>query len=288
METIKISYNRKTKIVEEFEKQEFVQEVKKPSLLKKMGLGQKEYGTIHFQNGNIVSADMEYLVNAKTIIANTFTIKEKLIASKIDKEKIIVLYPSITMEYEKPTDVKKRVCEKLNIDENRKIVFFTARNFKTAGAKEFVELVASLNYKNLQIIISGDKKEIANFKFSASKFDFEDRLLILDDYENNDELFLAADVFILPTHSNAFPVNVLKAMFSKCAVFIPNNSLGKEVLDVFGLMNGPADSTIRFKIDALLGREDDLKAIQKQNRKIAKAFTLEENLEKLNNIVQTV
>lgn len=108
METIKISYNTKTKLVEAFEEQEFVQEVKKPSLFKKMGLGKKEYADVHFQSGTDIVAQMEQIKNAKKVITNTFTLKEKLVEAGIEKEKIAVFYPSISMEYEKPSEVKKK------------------------------------------------------------------------------------------------------------------------------------------------------------------------------------
>lgn len=288
METIKISYNTKTKLVEEFEKKDYVQEVKKPNIFTKMGLGSKEYADIHFQTGILVSENMDKMKNAKKVIANTQTLKEQLVNANIDESKIEVIYPSVTMEYEKPSVVKKRVCEKLNIDENKKIVFFTAKNFINAGAKDFVELVAAMNYKQLHIIINGEKKQVDNLKFTIAKYDFEDRLTLLSDYENVDELFLAADVFILPTSSKAFATNVLKAMYARCVVFIPPNCLAKELVDVFGLMNSPTDKSIKFKIDALLGRDNDIEGIQKQNRKIAKMLTIEKNLEKLDNIVQSV
>jgi hypothetical protein len=45
-------------------------------------------------------------------------------------------------------------------------------------------------------------------------------------------------------------------------------------------MDTPDDRSMQFKVDALLQNKDDLKLIKKQNRKIAKEFSLENNFKK--------
>ena len=53
-------------------------------------------------------------------------------------------------------------------------------------------------------------------------------------------------------------------------------------------MDSPTDPSTAFKIDAILSNENDLKMIKKQNRKLALEFTLQSNLEKINNLIKNI
>lgn len=143
----------------------------------------------------------------------------------------------------------------------------------------------SLSSNDFYMIIAGDKTQITSLKFQTSKYNFGDTLLLLEDYENIDEIFLASDIFILPTYNKNFASNILKAMYCKCAVFTTVNNAASELIDVFSCMESPDDRSMQFKVDALLQNKDDLKLIKKQNRKVAKAYTIEKNLERFNKIL---
>ena len=159
---------------------------------------------------------------------------------------------------------------------------------KASGVKEFIETLFSLNEQNFIGIIAGDSKQIYNLKFQLSKFSYTEKLLLVEDYEKMDELYLASDIFLLPTYNKSFATNVLKAMYCKCAVFTTVNNHAKELVDVFSTMESPTDRSAPFKVDALLMQKEELKKIKKQNRKIAKKFTLKKNLQKVNEIIQAV
>ena len=116
----------------------------------------------------------------------------------------------------------------------------------------------------------------------------QDKIILLEDYKNMDELFLASDIFILPTYNKSFSPNVVKAMFCKSAVFLSIDNDAKEIIDVFASMDSPTDRSIGFKVDAILKGRDDLKLIKKQNRKLAKEFSLENNLIKINTLIQNI
>ncbi|XPV54918.1 MAG: glycosyltransferase [Halarcobacter ebronensis] len=174
------------------------------------------------------------------------------------------------------------------MDPKKKIIFFTAKNFKTSGVKEFISIVLQLSSDNYIAVIESDKKQITSLKFQLSKINVEDKILLLEDYPNKDELFLASDIFILPTHSKNFASNILKAMYCKCAVFVTATNPAKELVDVFAMMESPDDRSMQFKVDALLQNKNDLKLIKKQNRKIAKEHSLENALSKVEEIIATL
>lgn len=289
MNQISIYYRKKTKLLEELEKKENINTIEDKSLLKKVTFSKKEYADIYFHSGDIDKDALNHIENSKKTIVNCFGVRNELIHNfNVNEEKIEVIYPSVDIKYEKPKVVKKEFCEKHQINPKKKIVLFSANNLKHNGIKEFFQILASIDHSKIKIVIASTAKQIYNLKFQISKFSFVDELLLLEDYEDMDELFLATDIYILPTYSNSFSTNVIKAMYCKCAVFVSSHNNAREVIDVFATMDGANDPSAPFKLDALISRSDDLKLIKKQNRKAAKEFELEKNIQRIEYIIQNV
>lgn len=284
-----ISFKAKNRLIEELLKQDNISLVSKSSFMDKILFKKKEYANVYFHTGTIDNIASENIKNAKKIIVNSKTSKEEILQKfNIDENSIEVVYPAVDIEYKKPKEIKLQFCEKFNIDPKKKIIFFTGRNLKASGVIEFINIVMQLTTNNFFALVAGEKKQITNLKFQLSKFNLEDKLLLLEDYEDIDELFLASDIFLLPTHTKSFALNVLKAMFSKSVVFTTVNNASKELIDVFSTMESPNDRSMQFKLEAILQNKDDMKLIKKQNRKIAKNYTLEKQLEKINSILETI
>lgn len=284
-----IDYKNKTKIIEAFEQCEYITPLTKPTLLDKLSFKKKAFADIYFHQGILGKEAEEACEAAQTVIVTSKAAKSEILDNtEVKKSQVHVIYPVVSESFLKPKESKKLLCEELELDKKKKILFFTAKNFKNNGAKEFCDLITNLNYKNIQVIIAGPKEQITQLKFQTSKYNFSEKVLMLEDYPDINLLFSAADIFILPTHIKGFASNVLKAMFFKTAVFVTDNSTACEVVDVFATMDSPDDRSLPFKVDALLGRKEDLDEIKKANRKIAKAYTLENQLEKLNQIVENL
>ena len=285
---ITINYKTRNSLISKLLEKENIQEVKKPSLFSKV-LGNKEFADIYFHSGNLDADAIENIKNAKKVFVNSQTVHHELLKNfQENLDKVEVLYPSVNIEYKKPKEAKQAFCEEQNIDPKKKIIFFTAKNFKTSGVKEFISIVLQLSSDNYIAVIESDKKQITSLKFQLSKINVEDKILLLEDYPNKDELFLASDIFILPTHSKNFASNILKAMYCKCAVFVTATNPAKELVDVFAMMESPDDRSMQFKVEALLQNKNDLKLIKKQNRKIAKEHSLENALSKVEEIIATL
>ncbi len=285
---ITINYKTRNSLISKLLEKDNIQEVKKPSLFSKV-LGNKEFADIYFHSGNLDTDAIENIKNAKKVFVNSQTVHHELLKNfQENLDKVEVLYPSVNIEYKKPKELKQAFCEEQNIDPKKKIVFFTAKNFKTSGVKEFISIVLQLSSDNYIAVIESDKKQITSLKFQLSKINVEDKILLLEDYPNKDELFLASDIFILPTHSKNFASNILKAMYCKCAVFVTATNPAKELVDVFAMMESPDDRSMQFKVEALLQNKNDLKLIKKQNRKIAKEHSLENALSKVEEIIATL
>lgn len=286
---ITISYKIKNILIDELVKQENIEVLKQLSFFKNL-FSKKKYADVYFHSGLLDEKSIENILNAKITITNCFASMNEIIAkTKISHEKIKVIYSSINIDYKKPKEVKAKFCEEMQIDKKSKLLLFTAKNFKSSGIKEFLDMCASINYENFRIIIAGEEKQIYTLKFQLQKYpQLENKLILLADYKNIDDLFLASDVFVLPTYNKSFSTNIIKAMFCKCAVFVSIDNDAKEIVDVFASMDSPTDKSMIFKIDAILNGKDDLKLIKKQNHKLASEFTLSNNLAKINQILENV
>lgn len=290
MNQISISYKTKSNLIDALLKQENIIEIQNTGILKKLSFLKKEYADIYFHSGSLDEKSKSEILNSKKVIVNSKTLKTEILKSlnELEPTKIECIYPSIDINYEKPKLIKKKVCDTLNINSKKRIIFFTAKNFKNSGVKEFIETLFSLNEQNILGIIAGDKKQINSLKFQISKFDYSSKLLLVEDYENIEELFLASDIFFLPTYNKYFASSILKAMYCKNVVFTTVNNHASELIDVFSTMENPNDRSASFKIDAVLMEKDEMKKIKKDNRKLAKKFTLNINLKRVNEIINNL
>lgn len=284
-----IFYKTTNNLIEKLSKQENIEVLKQGGFFASL-FAKKKYADVYFHTGILDEKSTENILNSKLVIVNSFASMNQIIArTKISHEKVKVIYPSVDIEYKKPKEVKAKICEELEIPKTNKIILFTAKNFKSSGVKEFLDICSSVSSEDFTIIIAGEQKQIFTLKFQIPKYPkLQDRIFLLEDYKNMDELFLASDIFILPTYNKAFAANVIKAMFCKCAVFLSIDNDAKEIVDVFASMDSPTDRSMMFKLDAVLKGKDDLKLIKKQNRKIAIESTLENNLTKINTLIQNI
>ncbi len=284
-----IFYKTTNNLIEKLSKQENIEILKESNFLSSL-FSKKKYADVYFHTGTLDEKSIENILNAKLTIANSFaSMNQIIVKTKISHEKVKVIYPSIDIEYKKPKEIKEKLCEELQINSKNKIILFTAKNFKSSGVKEFLDICSSVSYDDFIIIIAGEEKQIFSLKFQISKYqNLQDKIILLSDYKNMDDLFLASDIFILPTYNKSFSTNIVKAMFCKCAVFLSIENDAKEIIDVFASMDSPTDRSMTFKIEAILKEKNDLKQIKKQNRKIALEFTLDNNLAKINSLIQNI
>ena len=264
--------------------------LKKPSFLTKL-FSKKRYPDIYFHSGELDENSIDFIKNSKFVVTNSFSNLNLILAkTKISHEKIKVIYPSVDIKYQKPKELKEKYKDRFSLTQNTKIIFFTAKNFKTSGVKEFLQIVSNLSFIDFKVIIAGTKQQLAALEFTLPKYSkLEPKIILLDESkENLDELYLISDVFLLPSYNKNIASSVIKAMFCKCVVFSTMNNDAKEILDVYATMENPNDPSTAFKIDAILFDENELKKIKKQNREIALEMSLDKNIDKFNDILTKI
>ena len=290
MKQTTVYYKISNTLINNLKHREDIKILKKPSFLTKL-FSKKRYPDIYFHSGELDENSIEFIKNSKFVVTNSFSNLNLILAkTKISHEKIKVIYPSVDIKYQKPKELKEKYKDRFSLTENTKIIFFTAKNFKTSGVKEFLQIVSNLSFIDFKVIIAGTKQQLAALEFTLPKYSkLEPKIILLDESkEKLDELYLISDVFLLPSYNKNIASSVIKAMFCKCVVFSTMNNDAKEILDVYATMENPNDPSTAFKIDAILFDENELKKIKKQNREIALEMSLDKNIDKFNDILTKI
>lgn len=290
MKQTTVYYKVSNTLINNLKHRDDIKILKKPSFLTKL-FSKKRYPDIYFHSGELDENSIEFIKNSKFVVTNSFSNLNLILAkTKISHEKIKVIYPSVDIKYQKPKELKEKYKDRFSLTENTKIIFFTAKNFKTSGVKEFLQIVSNLSFIDFKVIIAGAKQQLAALEFTLPKYSkLEPKIILLDESkEKLDELYLISDVFLLPSYNKNIASSVIKAMFCKCVVFSTMNNDAKEIIDVYATMENPNDPSTAFKIDAILFDENELKKIKKQNRNIALEMSLDKNIEKFNDILTKI
>ncbi len=290
MKQTTVYYKISNTLINNLKHRDDIKILKKPSFLTKL-FSKKRYPDIYFHSGELDENSIEFIKNSKFVVTNSFSNLNLILAkTKISHEKIKVIYPSVDIKYQKPKELKEKYKDRFSLTENTKIIFFTAKNFKTSGVKEFLQIVSNLSFIDFKVIIAGAKQQLAALEFTLPKYSkLEPKIILLDESkEKLDELYLISDVFLLPSYNKNIASSVIKAMFCKCVVFSTMNNDAKEIIDVYATMENPNDPSTAFKIDAILFDENELKKIKKQNREIALEMSLDKNIDKFNDILTKI
>lgn len=290
MKQTTVYYKISNTLINNLKHRDDIKILKKPSFLTKL-FSKKRYPDIYFHSGELDENSIEFIKNSKFVVTNSFSNLNLILAkTKISHEKIKVIYPSVDIKYQKSKELKEKYKDRFSLTENTKIIFFTAKNFKTSGVKEFLQIVSNLSFIDFKVIIAGAKQQLAALEFTLPKYSkLEPKIILLDESkEKLDELYLISDVFLLPSYNKNIASSVIKAMFCKCVVFSTMNNDAKEIIDVYATMENPNDPSTAFKIDAILFDENELKKIKKQNRNIALEMSLDKNIEKFNDILTKI
>lgn len=288
MEKLKIAIKNKNKITSMLEEQYEVEYDQEQTFLEKLMMKTKVYPDIYFHQGTFNTKAKEQIESARIVIVNTNQMKDEILekVTYIKPDKIHVVYPYLVNNTKYDKEIKNSFKEQHNIPSNHKIIYFTGKNLIQSGVDKFLHIIFSLDEKKFKVIIDTDEEQAAILKNKVTQYELQDKVLILENYENKDELFIASDIFILPTKQRLFVPNVLKAMYYQNAVFVMRANPTSEIIDSFSLILSESDLTVNFKIDALIANKDELKEIQKENKVKAKEFSLKKSFKKIVKIIE--
>lgn len=170
-------------------------------------------------------------------LAISNVIKKNLLETcPLDEGKVILLHNGIDTARFNPDEVnKEKVRKELGIKESELAVGMLARFSPGKGHEEFLYAAHELNskYGNLKFIVVGEASRGENaYEESIKKSvqDYELNNVIFTGYRSDTpEVLAAMDIFIFPSHSEAFGIALTEAM-AMCKPSVCSNSDG--VLDI--------------------------------------------------------
>ena len=262
-----IEYKKQTALTDYFESKVESKKFTKGGIWEKLGFKNVVYPDIYFHTGTLNPHSKLMIENSKIIVVNSSILVDELVKDlNIKKENLRVIMPINDVEKFKKKEMKIPFYKEHNINEDDKIIYFTAQNFKRNGFEQFCDIITKIESTNFKVFVTCTiDKELDYAKKVAKKFEIEDQIVFIEK-----EIYNVSDIFILPTVNVNFSISVVKAVTNKCAVFVPTNNNAIEIVDVFAIMDDPDDSNTAYKVDMLLRVPDELKKIQKENYSIGK------------------
>ncbi len=287
MEKLHIAINTKTKVITQLEKKFEITYYSEQTFFEKLLLKEKKYPDIYFHQGSVNTKALDIIEHSKVTIVNSNALKEQICEKRtyINASKICIIYPYINTQLKYSRQLKKEFRKKYEIEKEQRIILFTGKNIILSGLEKFLEIIHSLERDNYKIVIETNTQEKQKIQERVNHYKLDNRTIILENYTNIDELFIAADMFILPTKQKLFALNVLKAMYFKNAVFVSSDNASSEIIDSFSLILGEKDRNTPFKVDALLGNKEELKKIQNENYQVVKNIKFDTYMEELEYII---
>jgi len=248
-------------------------------LLASFGLGTKKIATCHnWLSSNkkmefYESLDKILLRNFDNIIAVSDLLRNKLLISRIGREKIVVINNGVDLacfqaKSNNPQAAKSRLLIKksLGILEYDKVVGTVGRLSEEKGHIYLLQAFEMLckELPNVKLLFVGDgilKKEL---QAATIKLHMENKVIFAGTRDDIPELLNVMDIFVLPSLVEAMPMALLEAMASIRPIIATNvGSVGKLIKNnETGILIEPGDPVaIKNSIIALFQNSENASAL---------------------------
>jgi UDP-glucose:(heptosyl)LPS alpha-1,3-glucosyltransferase len=227
--------------------------------------------------------------NAKSIIANSMMVKNEIIDTyNINPNKINVIYNGIELKETNYDKSFQKLSKEFLIRKDESVILFVGSGFKRKGVKEFLQILAKLQMKNMKAFIIGKENKMNYYKNLSKKLNIDNRVVFTGPRADVDDFYNISDVFLFPTHYDPFSNVVLEAMNFGNAVFTTSKNGASEILDDEFIMDKPLDTKVTLLIDRLLHDKTRLDNIKNINKKISKQYSIERNLKQTLEVIKKI
>jgi glycosyltransferase involved in cell wall biosynthesis len=221
----------------------------------------------------------------KWIAKHVFPLSNKiLVFSKNDMKNIEMLAPKEKIEI-LPNAIKvddfaskdKSFKKDLSIPEHGEVILFLSRLIKEKGVYDLIESITTVvkEYKNVYFLIAGEGPERNRMEMICKEKGIEKDVRFTGHIYNKNLLkaFSCADIFVLPTYSEAMPMVILEALAAGLPIIsTPIGAIPDIIKDgINGFLIEPnSPKQLAEKILLLLHNEEIKKRIGKANSQLAK------------------
>lgn len=181
-----------------------------------------------------------------TALAISSVIKKNLLeTTPLTEEKILLLYNGIDTRAFDPTKVDgKKVRDEFKINDNELLIGMIARFSPGKGHEEFLKAAKILltKFAHIKFMVvgepsKGEDKYAAEIRSLAVKLGVTEKIIFTGFRKDTPEILAALDLFIFPSHAEAFGITLVEAM-----------SMGKASIcsDSDGVLDIAIDGTTSF------------------------------------------
>jgi len=181
------------------------------------------------------------LKNAVTIIALTGTEKKELCGLCVPEEKIVVIPNGITLSDYETLPEKGLFRKRYHIADHEKMILFLGRVNRIKGIDLLVDAFSTLvdDHPSFRLVIAGrDEGFLKELKEQADRLAATDRIVFTGQLgeEEKRAAYTDADVYVLPSVHEGFPITVLEAMACGTPVIVTKGCNISEVVEGCGLV----------------------------------------------------
>ena len=212
----------------------------------------------------------------KRIIAPSMGIKEDIIRYyKVKDEDIVVVPNGVAIEefeLKNKKAISQKIRERHGISENDVILLFVGWDLKRKGLEHVIRSISTIKHENIKLlVVTGDKTD--SYLRLARELDVDKNIILVGSLpaDRLRDYYQASDIFILPTHFEAFSLATLEAAAAGLPLLLTNVH-GTEILNNgyngFFISHRPQD--IGDKINTLVRNRKLRIRMGRNARKVAK------------------
>jgi glycosyltransferase involved in cell wall biosynthesis len=232
------------------------------------------------------------LKNAGAVIAQTSD--EKGIMQKICDRDIMILPSGIDLG--RFSNLSRESSRSgLQIKKGEKVILFVGKLHAVKGVNYLIQAMNVIRQKEpkTRLILVGDGEERRDLEKLTSSLNLADSVTFVGKVPNEKvpQYMAAADIFVLPSLSEGFPMVIVEAMASGLPIVTTNVTGLPEIVHngENGLLVEPKNSVELAEKILLLLQDDELRGdIAQNNRQRAKDYTWEKVVDNLEEVYQKV
>jgi len=192
-----------------------------------------------------------------------------------------IIYDGIDLDRFKPDgDASSPVREQHGIPADATLLLFVGKGFERKGLATVLEAMAALDGTDSYLLVVGDDQATPTYQAQSRSAGIADRVVFAGSQKEVERYYQAADLFLLPSHHEAFGNVVLEAMACGVPAIVSRVCGASEILTGIlerGILEDPHDAIeLTHLIDGMLD-PDVHAACRAEAQRVAQGFSSEKN-----------
>jgi len=229
--------------------------------IRRKGMSLFDYGTSWVEKRMINNGKCRMFLPVSGIAKERF-----LQEFRVDPEKIQVIHPGVDIDKFNKLDrniCRREIRERFGINKTDTVVLFVSMNFELKGLDKLMAAMAMTKSRHpskmIKLIAVGKGNE-KKYRRLAQKLDIEENVIFAGVWKDNiEQIYLASDIFAMPSGFDTFGMVVLEAMSASLPVIISGNVGAKDLVrdGINGFVVDREDiDLISSKIGLMLDKQD--------------------------------